>query len=135
MSESKLISATSGNTPYQVLLNDGLHQWLADEPASLGGGDNGPNPISLVLSGLGACTAITLCMYAKRKVWPLEGVYVELSLASLGTGETGNQITRQITLKGPLDDDMRSRLLQIANACPVHKLLSNPIQIQTEAIQ
>jgi len=135
MSEAKIISATSGNTPYQVLLNDGLHQWLADEPASLGGGDNGPNPIALVLSGLGACTAITLCMYAKRKVWPLEGVHVELSLGSPGTGEAGNQITRQITLKGPLDDDMRSRLLQIANACPVHKLLSNPIQIQTEAIQ
>jgi len=135
MSEAKIISATSGNTPYQVLLNDGLHQWLADEPASLGGGDNGPNPIALVLSGLGACTAITLCMYAKRKVWPLEGVHVELSLGSPGTGEAGNQITRQITLKGPLDDDMRSRLLQIANACPVHKLLTQPIQVHTNAIQ
>ena len=74
-------------------------------------------------------------MYAKRKVWPLEGVHVELSLGSPGTGEAGNQITRQITLKGPLDDDMRSRLLQIANACPVHKLLTQPIQIHTNAIQ
>jgi putative redox protein len=134
MSEAKLISATSGNTPYQVLLNDGLHQWLADEPASLGGGDNGPNPISLVLSGLGACTAITLCMYAKRKAWPLEGVHITLSLSAVNTGETSNQITRHISFKGPLDDEMRSRLLQVAAACPVHKLLSNPIQIHTEAI-
>jgi putative redox protein len=122
------VTAVSVNADFQVRLEDGTHTWLADEPASLGGADTGPTPNSLLLSSLGACTNITLRMYAKRKGWPLEAVGVQLSMT---TGAEGTTIDRQITLTGPLDDEQRERLLQIANACPVHKILSGTIRIDS----
>jgi putative redox protein len=127
MSE-RIVNATIGATPYKVDFDDGTHQWHADEPASLGGGDLAPTPVSLLLSGLGACTSITLKMYAQRKGWSLDDVHVTLSLE---TGEEGTRINRSIVLNGALSDDQRERLLQIANACPVHKILTRPISIDT----
>jgi putative redox protein len=127
MAEPTVI-ATIGAAEYQVQLDDGMHKWLADEPESLGGRDTGPAPASLLLSSLGACTSITLKMYAKRKDWPLEALRVTLSLTSTANGTA---IDRQIVLTGPLSEDQRERLLQIANACPVHKILTGAIQIQT----
>jgi putative redox protein len=122
------VIATIGEADYQVRLDDGTHTWLADEPESLGGGDVAPTPASLLLSSLGACTNITLQMYARRKDWPLAGVRVELSMTS--TAE-GTNIERRIVLDGPLDRDQRERLLQIANACPMHKILSGAIHIES----
>jgi putative redox protein len=127
MSE-RIVNATIGATPYKVDFTDGTHRWHADEPASLGGGDLAPTPVSLLLSGLGACTSITLKMYAQRKGWSLDDVHVTLSLE---TGEAGTKINRTIVLHGALSDDQRERLLQIANACPVHKILTRPIGIDT----
>jgi putative redox protein len=122
------VTASIGDADYQVRLADGTHTWIADEPASLGGGNTGPEPASLLLASLGACTSITLRMYAKRKEWQLEGVHVELSMK---TGAEGTQIERRITLTGGLDDAQRERLLQIANACPMHKVLSGTIRIES----
>ena len=122
------MNATIGAINYRVDFNDGTHLWHADEPASLGGGDLAPTPVSLLLSGLGACTSITLKMYAQRKGWPLDDVHVTLSLE---TGDEGTKINRTIVLNGDLSDAQRERLLQIANACPVHKILTGPISIQT----
>jgi putative redox protein len=122
------VSAVFTGPNYRVMLEDGQHTWLGDEPASVGGGDSGPTPFALLLSSLGACTAITVKMYAERKGWPLEHIDVRLSLATRADGST---IDREVSLQGALDDAQRERLMQIANACPVHKVLSRPIEIRT----
>ena len=124
--------AQSSNIPYRITLTDGRgHTWHADEPTAVGGTDSAPNPLQLMLSALGACTAITLQMYAGRKQWPITQIDVNLQLNPEGKPADGNQITRNITLHGELDDEQRQRLLQIANACPVHKLLEGNVSIPT----
>lgn len=127
------VKALSGDTPYTITLSDDMtHQWLADEPADAGGANLGPSPMRMLLGSLGACTAITLKMYAARKQWPLSGIEVTLQLNPDGkAAASGNDITRQIQLRGDLTDEQRERLLQIANACPVHKLLTGEVHINT----
>src|SRR5690606_17457296 len=132
MSSTARVTAASTAIDYIVEFTDPAgHRWQADEPEALGGGDTAPDPMQLVLSGLGACTAITLKMYAARKQWPLRDVRVELELNPGGKPEAGNDIRRVVQLEGDLDDAQRERLLQIANACPVHKLLAGEIRIDT----
>jgi putative redox protein len=127
------VVATTAAVPFAVTFTDDLgHAWLADEPADVGGGDTGPSPHRLLLSALGACTAITLQMYAARKQWPLTGVGVELRFNPDGTPVSGNDIARVITLQGILTDEQRARLLQIANVCPIHKVLTGEVRIATE---
>jgi putative redox protein len=125
------VSATLSTSapPYATALTLGPHPAIADEPAELGGGDTGPTPDEIVLSALGACTAITLRMYAQRKQWPLEEVRVELSY--LERGKERSVIERRVHLQGPLDGEQRERLLQIANACPVHRLLTGQVEVPT----
>lgn len=124
------VYATISDVFYRVTLNDGAHQWLADEPMAIGGADTGPTPSALLLSSLGSCTAITLIMYATRKRWPLTGVEVALNLNPDGVKRPQqNDIVRQITLQGALSDEQRERLLQVASACPIHKILTGEIHI------
>lgn len=127
---STLVTASIGNIPYTVSLNDGAHQWLGDATVEHGGAYAGPTPHSILLSSLGTCTAVTLMMYAGRKTWPLEGVEVVLGYANEAPGTT--TITREIHIKGAeLDTEQRDRLLQIANACPIHKILLGEIKIES----
>ena len=124
--------AQSTDTPYRVKLSDPQgHIWHADEPEDAGGGDSAPNPYQIVLSALGACTMVTLQMYAARKQWPLTSVEVQVQLNPNGKPATGNEIVRSIVLQGALDEEQRQRLLQVAQACPVHKLLEGEIKIPT----
>jgi putative redox protein len=106
----------------------GGHALRADEPAEKGGADSGPAPHEFVLAGLGACVAMTLKLYAERKGWPLRDVRVTVS----GQHADGQfLIAKQVSLIGELDAEQRSRLLEIADKCPVHRTLSSPIVIQT----
>lgn len=126
------VRARIGATDYLVDLEDDAgHAWSADEPVEAGGGGTAPTPYHMVLAGLGACTAITLRMYARRKQWPLETVDVELVLQPAGEAGGMTAITRRIQLGGALDEAQRERLLKVANGCPVHNLLVGPVEIDT----
>ena len=133
MSNIPRVNARLEETPYLVTFTDDLgHQWSADEPVEVGGGNAAPTPERLILASLGACTAITLKMVASRRQWPLTGIEVELQLNPEGKPEAGNDIRRRITLQGDLDDAQRAQLLKTANACPMHKLLTGEIRVHTE---
>src|SRR5690349_25018671 len=125
-----IVTATSTATPWLVNLGDGTHRWQADEPASVGGGDTAPNPMQLLCGALAACTTITVQMYAARKQWPLTGIEVTVTKNARGVpADGGTELDRQVRLSGNLDADQRARLLDIANKCPTHKLLSGVIRI------
>lgn len=129
------VKATLEETPYIVSFTDDLgHAWTADEPLEVGGGNTAPTPERLILASLGACTAITLKMVAARRQLPMTGVEVELQLNPAGKPETGNDIVRRITLHGALDTEQQAQLLKVANACPMHKLLTGEIRIHTDIV-
>lgn len=118
----------------------GKHRLLADEPASAGGGDRGPSPYDLLLAGLGACTAMTVRMYAGLKRLPLDKVTVRLRHEKIHAQDCAecetregkiDRIEREIELEGALDDAQRARLLEIANKCPVHRTLHSEVWIPT----
>lgn len=118
----------------------GRHRFLVDEPASLGGTDAGPTPYDLLAAALGACTAMTIRLYAKRKNIPLRRVVVDLAHDKIHAADCAecevkegriDRIERTITLEGELDEATRARLLDIANKCPVHRTLQSKIHIST----
>jgi putative redox protein len=133
MSTISTVTATLESTPYLVTFTDDLgHIWSADEPTDVGGGNSATSPDRLILASLGACTAITLQMVATRRKWPLTGVQIELQLNPNGKLETGHDIVRKITVQGDLSEEQLTQLHKIANACPMHKLLTGEIRIHTE---
>jgi putative redox protein len=124
----------SSSPAYATDISVGAHHLRADEPADSGGADTGPTPHEILLSALGACTAITVRMYAERKQWPLELIQVQLSFGDPGSEKGTTVIERDIKLTGALNDEQRQRLLQIANACPLHKILTGTVQIPTKLV-
>jgi uncharacterized OsmC-like protein/pimeloyl-ACP methyl ester carboxylesterase len=129
--------------PYLQQVAMGHHRLVADEPESVGGGDRGPTPYDLLLASLGACTSMTLRMYADRKEWPLTGVDVTLrhrrihakDCAECET-ETGmlDRLERVVTIEGDdLTDEQRAQLLVIADKCPVHRTLTSEVVIETRS--
>lgn len=140
--DNGLVHLESVGDSYTQIARTAGHQWIADEPRALGGNDLGPTPYDLLLSALGSCTAITLQMYAARKKWQLTGVEVTLEHSREHKADcencnnTANRVDimdRVITLAGDLDDSQRARLLEIADKCPVHKTLTNRVEINTLA--
>jgi putative redox protein len=134
-----LVRETGGGKFQQEILS-GIHRFLADEPVKVGGLDSGPGPYDLLLAGLGACTSMTLRLYAEHKKLPLERVSVRLTHNKIHPEDCLNcetkegmldRIDRNITLEGALSSEERKRLLEIADKCPVHRTLESEIEIRT----
>ena len=121
--------ATIGTIAYKTVITSAGHALIADEPENVGGGDTGMNPYSLLLASLGSCTAITLRMYIERKMWAINEVTVNLEIS---TAASGTHILRKLRFDGEVSDDQKKRLVQIANACPIHKILVGNITIDTQ---
>ncbi|MEL6725273.1 MAG: bifunctional alpha/beta hydrolase/OsmC family protein [Pseudomonadota bacterium] len=137
-----VVRETGENGPYQneVLMNG--RRFFADEPESLGGADTGPNPYAYVVAGLGACTSITLRMYANRKKWPVERISVSLDhekrhaedCVDCGPNDRIDVFTRYIDIEGDLDEEQRARLLEMADRCPVHRTLEHGAKVETHLV-
>jgi putative redox protein len=121
----------------------GKHRLASDEPVEDGGTDTGLGPYDLLIGALGACTSMTVSLYARRKQWPLEAVRVRLRHSKVHADDCRecetkavmlDHIHRDIELVGPLDDGQRTRLLEIANRCPVHRTLTSEIVIHTRLL-
>ena len=138
-SEGTVTVTEAGSGAYTQQIALGNHRLVADEPRPIGD-DAGPTPYDLVLAGLGACTSMTLRMYADRKGWPLDEARVTLRHSRIHAEDCAHcettkgwvdHIDRDIELVGALDDSQRQRLLQIADHCPVHQTLTSEIDIVT----
>ena len=136
----RTVMVNSGNGRYAQNISVGSHLLQADEPRDSGGNDVGPNPYELLLSALGACTGMTLCMYAERKQWPLRGVQVRLAHSNIHAEDCVvcdtkqgalDKIEAEISLIGDLSEDQRQRLMEIADRCPIHRTLISEMQIRT----
>lgn len=126
------ITSSIKTEPYKVeIQSPSGNSILADEPISKGGRDLGFSPKELLASALAACTSATVKMYAERKQWDLQEVKLDIQLAD-STEEKKTLIKRNIELLGNLDADQRTRLLRVAEACPIHKVLTGTIEIETE---
>lgn len=142
-SEPGLVVVRGGAAGYAQEISAGGHALRADEPQSVGGTDTGPGPYELLLAALGACTSMTLRMYADRKGWPLEGVTVELRHQKVHAQDCADcetregkvdEVQRGIALEGALDAQQRARLLEIADRCPVHRTLESEIRVRTRLL-
>jgi len=137
---ARSVSVSSGPLRYAQVVSVGAHVFRADEPVDVGGGDIGPNPEELLMASLGACASITAQMYAKRKQWKLQSVHIEVvhervlaadNAASGATIGMVDQFEMQISLAGDLSDEQRNRLFEIANRCPIHRMLTSGVKIQS----
>jgi len=131
---ARIVRIDQGRFRFAQNISVGPHYLTADEPVEAGGNDAGPDPFELLLAALGACTSITLRMYAGRKQWPLDDVHIELSYVSADDSAAAGAtegIEMDISLAGDLSEDQRSRLLQIASKCPVHRTLAPALAIRT----
>jgi len=121
--------------PFTAAISVGRHRLTADEPESAGGGDAGPDPYEFLLAGLGACTAMTIRLYASHKGWPLDHVEVRVTQTARATkGAPKDVFEREISLVGELSAEERARLLEVAERCPVSRTLAGGSTIQAQLV-
>jgi len=130
--EAVLVTETRAGK-YQVEVKAGPSTFFADEPAAVGGLGSGPGPYDLLGAALGACTVMTLRLYADRKQWPLTQAHAKVVHRRTSL-QARDVFIRNIHLEGPLDDTQRARLLEIANRCPVHVTLERGADITTSLV-
>ncbi|MDR3509695.1 MAG: bifunctional alpha/beta hydrolase/OsmC family protein [Caulobacteraceae bacterium] len=126
-----LFAEETGAGKFQVEIRVGTTHIIADEPVDVGGLGSGPTPFELVAAGLGACTTMTLRMYAEQKGWPLDRVATQVSHEKVAGAEPPDRFTRVISLSGDLDETQQARLLEIAGRCPVHRTLERGSSVET----
>jgi len=133
LDKDPIVVRETGVGLFQVdILAAGVHI-LADEPVAFGGMGSGPDPYDLLASALGACTAMTLRLYARRKAWPLEEVTVQVT-HTRGSLNARDTFTREVAVTGDLDDAQRARLAEIADKCPVHQTLDRGADVVTRFV-
>jgi putative redox protein len=142
MSDPAWVTARIDRARFRVTLSARGHDFALDEPADVGGTDAGPSPYEALLGAVGACTVMTLRMYADRKGWPLDGAEVALrtaadhaaDCAACEDGEVGPHVLeRRLVLHGALDGEQRRRLEQIADRCPVKQMLARGVAVVAAA--
>lgn len=129
---SEPIKATIKEELYKVSITWRNGIIIGDEPESLGGKDVGPDPYTLLVSSLASCTLSTLRMYINRKQWDIKEINIEVNLYQTIGEELTTHFTRKISFGDEITDEQKARLLQIANSCPVSKILKNKIEITSE---
>ena len=143
MTPRRVVVRETRASKFQQAVTVGPHQMIADKPVAAGGADTGPGPYDFLLAGLGACTSMTMRLYADRKSLPLERVTVTLKHGKIYAKDCEecetregmlDQIEREISIEGALDDEQRKRLMEIADKCPVHRTLHSEIRIVTKAV-
>lgn len=136
------VTARTGNS-VRTEITTGTFELVSDEPEDLGGNDDGPTPYDYLMGALGACTSMTVRMYADRKDWPLESVTTRLrhrKVHAEDCAECETQrgridfVEREVELEGPLDEEQRHKLLDIADKCPVHRTLESEVRIETRLV-
>lgn len=137
-SDKKIVHIHLGSENYETVMTAGNHELISDEPEKVGGKDLGPDPYDYLLMSLGSCSVITMRMYADRKEWPVEDIYIELRHFKDHADDCEDcddpkaridKIEKEIIIKGDLSDDQIERLLEISKKCPVHRTLLKDIEI------
>jgi putative redox protein len=135
MKETLHASGTLGADNYLMKLKTTNHTVLVDEPQSVGGGDQHPNPPQYLLSALASCTAITIKMYANNKGWHVGNIDVDVKMKVVQSeGKSIKKITKAVKFENSLDESQVQRLLQIGSKCPISKLLEEPVEMEFEKL-
>ena len=139
-SDKKIVHIHLGSENYKTVMTAGNHELISDEPEKVGGKDLGPDPYDYLLMSLGSCSVITMRMYAERKEWPVEDIYIEIRHFKDHAEDCEDcddpkaridKIEKEIIIKGDLSNDQIERLLEISKKCPVHRTLLNDIEIKS----